>query len=180
MADQLGQETILVVDDDDPFRLSLTRALQRRNLTVHAVGTIAEAMAVAEGTPLTYAAVDLRLGNSNGLDLVRILREIAPSTRIVLLTGYGNIASAVTAIKAGAADYLPKPVDVEHLLSVLRGEETRVEPAIEAEPMTPERVRWEHINRVFGECGHNVSETARRLRMHRRTLQRILSKHAPS
>jgi two-component system, response regulator RegA len=173
-------ESVLVVDDDEPFRLSLARALQRRQLTVHTAATIAEAVSLAAADPPTYAAVDLRLGDGNGLELVRILREIAPFTRIVLLTGYGNIASAVNAIKAGAADYLPKPVDIDLLLAVFRGGETAFVESLEAEPMTPDRVRWEHIHRVFVECGLNVSETARRLRMHRRTLQRILNKHAPS
>ncbi|MGE5546828.1 MAG: response regulator transcription factor [Solirubrobacterales bacterium] len=173
-------EIVLVVDDDEPFRLSLARALQRRQLVVDTAATIAEAVGLASVRPPTYAAVDLRLGDGNGLELVRILREIAPDTRIVLLTGYGNIASAVNAIKAGAADYLPKPVDIDHLLAAFRGDEVAFTDAGEAEPMTPERVRWEHIQRVFVECGHNVSETARKLRMHRRTLQRILNKHAPS
>ncbi len=171
--------TLLVVDDDEPFRTSLARAMLRRGLSVRAVGTIAEAVAEATAAPPAFAAVDLRLGDGNGLELVRLLRDISPGTRIVLLTGYGNIASAVSAIKWGATDYLAKPVDADHLLSVLLGTESPalVEPA--AEPMTPERVRWEHIQRVFVDCGHNVSETARRLKMHRRTLQRILNKHAP-
>lgn len=180
MTETPTSETVLVVDDDEPFRLSLARALQRRQVTAFTAATIAEAVALAETTMPTYAAVDLRLGDGNGLELVRILREIVPDTRVVLLTGYGNIASAVNAIKAGAADYLPKPVDIDHLLAVFRGDETESEMLPEAEPMTPERVRWEHIQRVFVECGYNVSETARRLRMHRRTLQRILNKHAPS
>jgi two-component system response regulator RegA len=173
-------ESILVVDDDDPFRLSLCRALQRRRLTPYPAASIAEAVAIAEGKSLTYAAIDLRIGKDNGVDLVRILREISPSTRLVLLTGYGNIASAVIAIKAGADDYLPKPVDPDHLLAVLRGEEVTGVPATEPEPMTPERVRWEHIQRILGECSGNISETARRLKMHRKTLQRILGKHAPT
>lgn len=180
MADTPPQESILVVDDDDPFRLSLSRALQRRGLTTYPAATISEAVMILEEIAPTYAAIDLRLGKDNGLDLVRILHEVTPTTRMVLLTGYGNIASAVTAIKAGAADYLPKPVDPDHLLAVLRGEGTPFTPVPEPEPMTPERVRWEHIQRIFSECGGNISETARRLRMHRRTLQRILNKHAPS
>lgn len=121
MVERHAAESVLVVDDDDPFRFSLARALQRRQLVVYAVATIAEAVAVVETTPPTYAVIDLRLGTDNGLDLVRILHKIAPAIRIVLLTGYGNIASAVTAIKAGAANYLSKPVDVEHLLAVFRG-----------------------------------------------------------
>ncbi len=173
-------KTLLVVDDDEPFRTSLAKAMQRRGLTVLAVGTIADAVAEASAVLPAFAAVDLRLGDGNGLELVRLLREISPDIRIVLLTGYGNIASAVSAIKWGAADYLSKPVDADHLLRVLTGEEVEAIPEPATAPMTPERVRWEHIQRVFTECGQNISETARRLRMHRRTLQRILNKHAPS
>ncbi|HTH16328.1 MAG TPA: response regulator [Magnetospirillum sp.] len=170
--------SVLLVDDDEPFRLSLARALRRREMTVHCAATIAEAVSLAATHPLAYAVVDLRLGGENGLDLVRILREMMPDVRVVLLTGYGNIASAVTAIKAGAVDYLAKPVDIDGLMAVFLGQEGLLSP-LDAEPMTPERVRWEHIQRVYVECGQNVSETARRLRMHRRTLQRILSKRAP-
>ncbi len=178
MADQAA--TLLVVDDDEPFRTSLAKAMQRRGFVVRAVGSIGEAVGEANDLLPAYAVVDLRLGDGNGLDLVALLREISPATRIVLLTGYGNIASAVSAIKWGAADYLPKPVDADHLAAVLRGDAAMPDEEAPPAPMTPERVRWEHIQRVFVDCQHNVSETARRLRMHRRTLQRILNKHAPS
>ena len=179
MVEPLSPESALLVDDDEPFRLSLARALRRRGLVVHCAASIAEAVSLAASQSFDYAVVDLRLGGENGFDLVRILREEVPHVRIVMLTGYGNIASAVTAIKAGAADYLPKPVDIGQLLAVFR-DEGAAAPALENEPMTPERVRWEHIQRVYVECRQNVSETARRLRMHRRTLQRILGKRAPS
>lgn len=178
MPDDRANPAVLLVDDDEPFRLSLARALRRREMIVHCAASIAEAVSLAATHPLAYAVVDLRLGGENGLELVRILRETMPDVRVVLLTGYGNIASAVTAIKAGAVDYLAKPTDVDGLMAVLLGQEAPLAPP-EAGPMTAERVRWEHIQRVYVECGENVSETARRLRMHRRTLQRILSKRAP-
>lgn len=178
-APQAG-ETLLIVDDDEMFRTAFAKAMQRRGVRVHAVGAIADALSKASGSPPDYAILDLRLSDGNGLQLVRLLREISPAMRIVVATGYGSIASAVSAIKFGAADYLTKPVDVDHLLGILRGsgDSAIVEPA--SEPMTPERVRWEHIQRILLECDHNVSETARRLRMHRRTLQRVLAKHAPA
>ena len=169
---------LLVVDDDEPFRLSLSRAMARRGFTVHAAASLYEAIHLAGTVALTHAAIDLRLDDGNGLDLVGHLRQAFPGIRMVLLTGYGNIASAVSAIKAGAVDYLPKPVEADRLAAILLGVAL---PAAEGEdaPMTAERVRWEHIQRVLDENGQNVSETARRLKMHRRTLQRILGKHAP-
>ena len=169
---------LLIVDDDDPFRQSLGRAMERRCFTVRLAPSIAEALQLAQAEVPDHAVIDLRLGDGNGLELVKLLRSFIPRLRVVLLTGYGNIASAVMAIKAGAVDYLPKPVEPDRLKAVLLGEEIEVID-ITAEPMTPERVRWEHIQRVFDESGHNVSETARQLKMHRRTLQRILNKHAP-
>ncbi|MGE5502898.1 MAG: ActR/PrrA/RegA family redox response regulator transcription factor [Actinomycetota bacterium] len=171
------ERTLLVVDDDDPFRTSLARAMERRGFIVRGAASFAEAVAAVKADAPAYAVVDLRLGDGNGLELVSALRALSADLRIVMLTGYGNIASAVSAVKAGAIDYLPKPVEADRLKAVLVGEDLPVEAP--AAPMTPERVRWEHIQRVFEECGRNVSETARRLRMHRRTLQRILGKHAP-
>lgn len=169
---------LLIVDDDDPFRHSLARAMSRRGFDPALAPSVAEGLSMAQSDPPDFAVVDLRLGDGNGLELVKHLRSILPELRVVLLTGYGNIASAVMAIKAGAVDYLPKPVDPDRLKSVLLGEDVAAED-ISAEPMTPERVRWEHIQRVFDETGRNVSETARLLKMHRRSLQRILNKHAP-
>jgi two-component system, response regulator RegA len=169
---------LLIVDDDQPFRQSLARAMERRGFAVTTAGTLHEAIARAQDVDPTHAVVDLRLADGNGLELVGLLRSVVPGIRIVMLTGYGNLASAVTAIKTGAIDYLPKPVDADRLKAALLGDGTAL-PVAEADPMTPERVRWEHIQRIFDECDRNVSETARRLRMHRRTLQRILSKHAP-
>lgn len=169
---------LLLVDDDDPFLQSLTRAMERRGFSVRSASSIAEALQSSQIEPPDCAVIDLRLGDGNGLELIKLLRRFLPKLRVVLLTGYGNIASAVSAIKAGAVDYLPKPVDPDRLKAVLIGEAPQI-AMIAQEPMTPERVRWEHIQRVFDETGHNVSETARLLKMHRRTLQRILNKHAP-
>lgn len=169
---------LLLVDDDDPFRQSLSRAMERRGFSVQSAASIAEALQISQAKPPEFAVIDLRLGDGNGLELVKLMRRYLPKLRVVLLTGYGNIASAVSAIKAGAVDYLPKPVDPDRLKAVLIGE-TPQAAEIAQEPMTPERVRWEHIQRVFEETGNNVSETARLLKMHRRTLQRILNKHAP-
>jgi two-component system, response regulator RegA len=170
--------TLLIVDDDLPFRHSLTRSMERRGFTVTAAASMAEAVQLAQQKDPAFAVVDLRLGDGNGLELIGLLRDVVPGICIVMLTGYGNLASAVSAIKAGAVDYLPKPVDADRLKAVLLGQQD--DPASPAdEPMTPERVRWEHIQRIYEESGQNISETARRLKMHRRTLQRILAKHAP-
>lgn len=177
MTEDLG--SLLIVDDDEPFRTTLGRAMQRRGFRVVLAGSFAAAIDLAnDGTTPDFAAIDLRLGDGNGLELVNALRQIAPETRIVMLTGYGNIASAVSAIKAGAIDYLPKPVEADRLKAALLGVG---QGEIEAgdEPMSPDRVKWEHIQRIYEETGNNLSETARRLKMYRRTLQRIMAKHAP-
>jgi two-component system, response regulator RegA len=171
--------SLLLVDDDAPFRTRLARALERRGFEVIAVESLATARQVLAATPPAYAAVDMRLGDGNGLDLVADLRERRADVRVVMLTGYGNIASAVAAIKAGAIDYLPKPTDADQVEAALRATAQAPLPPPPDEPMSADRVRWEHIQRVFEQCDRNVSETARRLRMHRRTLQRILGKHAP-
>jgi len=172
-------KTLLIVDDDAPFRTRLVRAMETRGFTVQSAETVEEAQALARSSKPNYAVVDLRLGNGgNGLDVVAALRETKPECRIVMLTGYGNIATAVAAVKLGALDYLAKPADaddVEAALMVPAGET----PAPPENPMSADRVRWEHIQRVYELCNHNVSETARRLNMHRRTLQRILAKRSP-
>lgn len=175
----MDEPVVLIVDDDSAFRQSLGRAMERRGFKVALAGSIFEATALAQELDADCAVIDLRMGDGNGLELVGLLRSITPEIRMVILTGYGNLASAVSAIKAGAVDYLPKPVDADRLKAALLGD-SEIVPSADEAPMTPERVRWEHIQRVFDECNHNVSETARRLRMHRRTLQRVLSKHAPA
>jgi len=170
--------TLLLVDDDAPLRRSLQRALERRGFAVVAAEGLKEAMTLAQSVKPEYAVVDLRLEDGSGIDLVRRLREQHPKARIVILTGYGNIATAVAAIKAGATDYLAKPADADDVIRALLSTGAGLPPPPE-NPMSADRVRWEHIQRVFEQCNRNVSETARRLTMHRRTLQRILNKRAP-
>lgn len=173
-----GQQRMLIVDDDAPFRLSLERAMQRRGYAVTAAESLAEARRVAPGLCPDFAVIDMRLGDGSGIDLVPILRTARPETRIIILTGYGNIATAVAAVKAGAVDYLPKPADADQIETALLASAGSPPPPPQ-DPMSADRVRWEHIQRIYEQCDRNVSETARRLRMHRRTLQRILAKHAP-
>jgi two-component system response regulator RegA len=170
--------TLLLADDDTSFRQRLAVTLGRRGFAVTAAASLADARAaLAAGVP-DYAVVDLRLGDGNGLDLVAELRARSPAVRVVVLTGYGNLATAVAAVKEGAIDYLAKPADPEDLVTALLAPEgERPEPPVE--PMSADRVRWEHIQRVYELCDRNVSETARRLKMHRRTLQRILAKRSP-
>lgn len=169
----------LVVDDDRRFCDRLARALAERGFSVATAYDLARARsALAERLP-DYAVIDLRLGQESGLDLVQALKERAPNARVVVLTGYGNIASAVAAVKIGAVDYLAKPADADQIAAALLAGKTAPLPPPPAQPMSAERARWEHIQRVFELCGRNVSETARRLRMHRRTLQRILGKNPP-
>ena len=171
---------LLIVDDDEPFRLRLARAMERRGFYVETSSGIGDAAATVQRLKPTHAVLDLRLSDGSGLDIVAILREARPECRIVMLTAYGNIATAVAAVKAGALDYLSKPADADAVEAALRADPLRMSlPPPPENPMPADRVRWEHIQRVFEQCGRNVSETARRLKMHRRTLQRILAKHAP-
>ena len=171
---------LLIVDDDEPFRLRLARAMERRGFYVETAGGIAEGAQVVQRLKPTHAVLDLRLSDGSGLDIVKVLREARSECKIVMLTAYGNIATAVAAVKAGALDYLSKPADADAVEAALRADPLRASlPPPPENPMPADRVRWEHIQRVFEQCGRNVSETARRLKMHRRTLQRILAKHAP-
>jgi two-component system response regulator RegA len=170
--------SLLLVDDDAPLRRSLARALERRGFHVLAAEGLAEARDHAHAHKPEFAVLDMRLAEGTGLDLVRTLRQLRPEVRIVIVTGYGNIATAVAAIKAGAADYLAKPVDADDVVNALLRSGQGLPPPRD-NPMSADRVRWEHIQRVFEQCNRNVSETARRLNMHRRTLQRILNKRAP-
>ena len=173
-----GERTLLIVDDDAPFRQRLATAMERRGYAVMTADSVATGIAAAQGRPPAFAVVDLRLGDGSGIEVVSALRAARADARIVMLTGYGNIATAVAAVKSGAVDYLSKPADADAVDAALRQLESSLPPPPE-HPMTADRVRWEHIQRVFEQCDRNVSETARRLRMHRRTLQRILGKHAP-
>jgi two-component system, response regulator RegA len=171
-------QDLLLVDDDAAFRQRLAVTLERRGFKVTAVGGVQEARRLALGLKPSFAVVDMRLDDGNGLDLVGDLRQVNPAIKAVILTGYGNLATAVAAVKAGAVDYLAKPADPEDIVSALTANAgERPEPP--EEPMSADRVRWEHIQRVYELCGRNVSETARRLKMHRRTLQRILAKRSP-
>jgi len=173
-----SERSLLIVDDDAPLCQRLARAMERRGFVVATADGVASGVAAATAHPPAFAVVDLRLGDGSGLDVVSALRERRPGARIVVLTGYGNIATAVAAVKAGALDYLPKPADADAVERALLAREGET-PEPPEDPMSADRVRWEHIQRIFELCERNVSETARRLKMHRRTLQRILSKHAP-
>lgn len=170
--------TLLIVDDDEPFRNRLGRAMERREFEVTLAEGVSEAIELAKRNPPAYAVVDLKLLDGSGLDIVPELHQARADMRIVILTGYGNIATAVAAVKAGALDYLAKPADADQIEAALMASKDG-HPAPPEHPMSADRVRWEHIQRVFELCDRNVSETARRLNMHRRTLQRILAKHSP-
>ena len=171
--------SLLLVDDDKPFLNRLERAMTRRGFDVITADSVAEGKAQVMSNPPAFAIIDMRLEDGNGLDVVAKLQEVRPDVKIVVLTGYGNIASAVNAVKLGAVDYLAKPADADDLVKALMADGGQ-QPAPPEHPMSADRVRWEHIQRVYELCDRNVSETARRLNMHRRTLQRILSKRAPS
>ncbi len=173
-----GGASLLIVDDDKAFSTRLGRAMAARGYEVETADGAADGLSRIMARPPAFAVVDLRLGDGNGIDLVAGLRRARPDARAVVLTGYGNIASAVTAMRAGAFHYLAKPADADDVHAALaQGPAER--PDIPENPMSADRVRWEHILRVYELCGHNTSDTARRLRMHRRTLQRIMSKRAP-
>ena len=173
-----SERSLLIVDDDAPLCQRLARAMERRGFVVATADGVASGVAAATAHPPAFAVVDLRLGDGSGLDIVSALRERRPGARIVVLTGYGNIATAVAAVKAGALDYLPKPADADAVERALLAREGET-PEPPEDPMSADRVRWEHIQRIYELCSRNVSETARRLNMHRRTLQRILAKRAP-
>ena len=174
----LADKSLLVLDDDAPLRTRLGRALEQRGFETTLVGSVGEALAAVRIAPPAYAVLDMRLEDGTGLKVVEAVRDARPDAKIIMLTGYGNIATAVAAVKSGAIDSLSKPADADDVARALlaRPDEN---PAPPENPMSADRVRWEHIQRVYELCGHNVSETARRLNMHRRTLQRILAKRAP-
>jgi two-component system response regulator RegA len=177
-ADLPKDASLLIVDDDEHLRTRLGRAMEKRGFETRIAAGVKEAIRLAKEKPPAFAVVDLRLEDGDGLEVVNAIHDIREDCRVVMLTGYGNIATAVAAVKAGAIDYLSKPADADDVEKALlaRGG-ARPEPP--ENPMSADRVRWEHIQRVYELCDHNVSETARRLGMHRRTLQRILAKRAP-
>ncbi len=172
------ENKLLLVDDDDAFRNRLARAMKRRGYQVTAVATVAEAKRVASELNPEFAVVDLRMPDGSGLDIVKSLRKSRTNIRTVVLTGYGNIATAVAAVKVGAVDYLAKPANADEIHYALNTDNRPLPPPPE-NPMSADRVRWEHIQRVFEQCDRNVSETERKLNMHRKSLQRILSKYFP-
>ena len=173
-----GERTLLIVEDDKSFLQRLARAMESRGFTVTTAESVAEGLLHLETQSPAYAVVDMRLGDGNGLDVISALKRRRPDARAIILTGYGNIATAVNAVKVGAVDYLAKPVDADDVVhALLTLDDKAAEPP--ENPMSADRVRWEHIQRIYELCNRNVSETARRLNMHRRTLQRILAKRAP-
>jgi two-component system response regulator RegA len=170
--------TLLIVEDDKSFLQRLARAMEGRGFTVATAESVAEGLMQLETGSPAFAVVDMRLGDGNGLEVISALKRRRPDARALILTGYGNIATAVNAVKMGAVDYLAKPVDADDVVAALLALDGN--PALPPEnPMSADRVRWEHIQRIYELCSRNVSETARRLNMHRRTLQRILAKRAP-
>tara|TARA_B100001123_G_C15222523_1_gene991849 strand:- start:877 stop:1416 length:540 start_codon:yes stop_codon:yes gene_type:complete len=176
------EKNLIIIDDDTPFRERLSRSMQKKGFIVESYGGAKEAKERLKEKKFTHAIVDMRLsensGLETGLEIIKSIKKESPETRSLLLTGYGNIATTVAAIKLGAIDYLPKPAEIDQIYQALVNSKEILPPPPE-NPMSADRVRWEHIQRVFIQCNRNVSETARRLRMHRRTLQRILNKHAP-
>ncbi len=175
---EILDKSLLVVDDDRLFCDRLALALSSRGFTARTAISVAEALETIRIAPPAFAVIDLRLGDGSGLDVIRALKAERADARGVILTGYGAIATAVTAVKIGAFDYLAKPANADDVVVALMA--GRLDMPTEHEPpMSADRVRWEHIQRIFESCERNVSETARQINMHRRTLQRILLKHAP-
>jgi two-component system response regulator RegA len=173
-----AERSLLIVEDDASFLGRLAKALEARGFAVTTAASVAEGLAQVEASPPAFAVVDMRLADGNGLDVISALKRRRPDARGIILTGYGNIATAVTAVKLGAVDYLSKPADADDVVAALLALEGN-KTELPENPMSADRVRWEHIQRIYEMCGRNVSETARRLSMHRRTLQRILAKRAP-
>jgi two-component system, response regulator RegA len=171
--------SLLIVDDDKPFCDRLARALAARGFAPRTANSVADGAALLAELAPAYAVFDLKLGDGSGLDLMRALKAKRPEARAIILTGYGAIATAVTAVKLGAFDYLAKPVSADEVAAALAPDGAAERPESLEHPMSADRARWEHIQRVYESCDHNVSETARQLSMHRRTLQRILAKRAP-
>ena len=171
-------KSLLIVDDDNPFRERLARAMEKKGFKVTQAEGVKKGIESVKANKPGFAVVDLRLTDGNGLEVVKEIQNSNLKSRIVMLTGYGNISTAVAAIKEGAIDYLAKPADADDVEKALLADpNAKAQPP--ENPMSADRVKWEHIHRVFELCNRNVSETARRLKMHRRTLQRILSKRSP-
>ena len=175
---EFKNKSLLVVDDDNPFRDRLARAMEKKGFQVSQAESVKKGVESVLKQKFAFAVVDLRLGDGNGLEIVKEIQKSNSNSRVVMLTGYGNIPTAVAAIKQGAIDYLAKPADADDVERALLADPNK-NAAPPDNPMSADRVKWEHIHRVFELCNRNVSETARRLKMHRRTLQRILSKRSP-
>ena len=175
---QFDDKSLLIVDDDNPCRERLARAREKKGFKVSQAEGVKKGIDAVKTNKPAFAVVDLRLGDGNGLEVVKEIQNSNAHSRIVMLTGYGNIPTAVAAIKQGAIDYLAKPADADDVEKALLADPNRKADPPD-NPMSADRVKWEHIHRVFELCNRNVSETARRLKMHRRTLQRILSKRSP-
>ena len=175
---EFEDKSLIIVDDDNPFRERLARAMEKKGFIVTQAESVKKGIIIVKSTKPAFAVVDLRLGDGNGLEVVKEIQNLNIASRIIMLTGYGNIPTAVAAIKQGAIDYLAKPTDAEDVEKALLADRNKKAQPPE-NPMSADRVKWEHIHRVFELCNRNVSETARKLKMHRRTLQRILSKRSP-
>ena len=175
---EIRDKSLLIVDDDNPFRERLARAMEKKGFNVTQAEGVKSAIKSVETKKPSFAVIDLRLSDGNGLEVVKTIRALNYDSRVIMLTGYGNIPTAVAAVKQGAIDYLSKPADAEDVEKALLADPNKKAQPPE-NPMSADRVKWEHIHRVFELCNRNVSETARRLKMHRRTLQRILSKRSP-
>ena len=175
---EFEDKSLLIVDDDNPFRERLSRAMEKKGFVVTQAESVKKGIDSLKVKKPAFAVVDLRLNDGNGLEVVKEIQNLDTKSRIIMLTGYGNIPTAVAAIKHGAIDYLAKPADADDVEKALLADpKDKASPP--ENPMTADRVKWEHIHRVFELCNRNVSETARKLKMHRRTLQRILSKRSP-
>ena len=171
-------KSLLLVDDDNPFRERLARAMEKKGFVVTQAEGVKRGIESVKIKKPAFAVIDLRLNDGNGLEVVKEIQSSNFKSRVIMLTGYGNIPTAVAAIKEGAIDYLAKPADADDVEKALLAD-PESKPSPPENPMSADRVKWEHIHRVFELCNRNVSETARRLKMHRRTLQRILSKRSP-
>ena len=178
MLENLADKSLAIIDDDEPFVRRLSKAMEKRGFIVNHALNVSDGKKLVKLDPPAFAVVDLKLNDGNGLEVVEQIRKVRPDSKIIVLTGYGAIATAVAAVKIGATDYLAKPADANDITNALLANSGERPPPPD-NPMSADRVRWEHIQRVFELCNRNVSETARRLNMHRRTLQRILAKRSP-
>ena len=178
MLENLTDKSLTIIDDDEPFVRRLSKAMEKRGFIVNHALNVSDGKKLVKLDPPAFAVVDLKLNDGNGLEVVEQIRKVRPDSKIIVLTGYGAIATAVAAVKIGATDYLAKPADANDITNALLANSGERPPPPD-NPMSADRVRWEHIQRVFELCNRNVSETARRLNMHRRTLQRILAKRSP-